>query len=117
MSPLRIRAGIRRFGCRSAGLLALLLVVGLVQVHHSDVSMAGMHSDGAVETIVLAVCAGALTAVGAAVASVTLGRIALGRWPLLRQDLPAAAVRAGAPMWARARAGPPPLVLNCVSRR
>lgn len=114
---MTIRRGIRRFGQRSASLLALLMIVGAVLVHHSDLSMGDMHHDGEMKPIVMTICVGMLTAVGAVVVAVALGIYDLGRWPLLRAARPYAAVCDRLPVWARARAGPPPLLLICVSRR
>ena len=114
---MTIRRGMRRFGRRSVGLLALLTVVGAVQLHHSDLSMGEMHHDGGMNPIVMTVCIGMLTAVGAAVVAVAIGVLALGRWPLLRRS-PLHSVAGGRiSLLCRARAGPPPLLLICVSRR
>lgn len=100
-----------------AGLLALLMIIGTVQLHHADVSMAGMPHDGTMSPIVMAICVGMLTAVGAAVLAIALGVVPLGRWPRSRRSRSLSTVCDPVPVWARARAGPPPLLLLCVSRR
>lgn len=117
VSPMAIRRGIRRFGRRSVGLFALLLVVGIVQLHHSDLSMGDMQHDGLMNPVAMTICVGMLTAVGAAVVAVAFGLLSLGRWPIVRRMRLYEAVCDRTPMWVRARAGPPPLLLFCVSRR
>lgn len=117
MSPLAIRGRIRRHGRRSAGLVALVMILGAVQVHHADLSMGDMPHDGGVTPIVMTICAGMLTAIGAAVAAVAIGLLVLGPWPARRPTFLRDVVCDPCPIWARARAGPPPLLLICVSRR
>jgi type IV secretory pathway VirB2 component (pilin) len=115
MSIIAVRRLTRRLGRRVAGMFALLCVLGAVGVHHSGVAMDEMHHDGMAETV-LEVCLGALSALGAVVAAVAIGMIALGRWPLRRLDPAGLAVRAVRTPSLRPRAGPSALVLLCVSR-
>lgn len=117
VSPMAIRRSIRRLGRRSAGLLALLMVVGMVQLHHSDIAMGDMHHDGGINPVVMTICIGMLSAVGAAVVAIAVGLLDLGRWPIVRRTRLFSGLCDRAPRWARARAGPPPLLLLCVSRR
>lgn len=114
---MAIRRAIRRFGHRSAGLFALLLVVGAVQMHHSDLSMGDMHHDSGMGQVVMTICVGMMTAVGAAVLAVATGLLSLGRWPFIRRTPIRRASCDSTPIWARARAGPTPLLLICVDRR
>ena len=117
VSPLAIRRAIRRLGRRSAGIVALLMVVGAVQLHHSDLAMGDMHHDGDMNPIVMTMCLGMFTAVGAAVVAIAIGLLDLGRWAPVRAPQLAHAPRDRVALGPRARAGPPPLLLFCVSRR
>lgn len=116
MSPLRLRALLKR-GRRHAALVVLVVAVGCaVAAHHGGAVMDDGHGSmdmGAVAQM----CLAAFTAIGAAVAAVSVGLLALGR----RRT--AALLSAPGIPWtprlerARARAGPALLCLLCVSRR
>lgn len=113
---MAIRRGIRRLGRRTAGMLALVAVLGAVQLHHSDMDMGAMHHDGGMPAV-MTVCLAALCAVGAAVVAIAVGMLALGRWPVVQRRCPRVSGAWQAPRWALARAGPPPSLLFCVIRR
>lgn len=117
VSPLALRRRWGRFRNRRTATLAALLMAMAIAAHHSAIGMSdGMHH-GMGMNVVAEICLGVFTAVGAAVASVAVGLVRLGRWrppsPLLASGL-SAAVAAPLP---RARAGPPLLSLICVCRR
>lgn len=123
VGPIAARRLLRRFACHFLGVLAVLAVAGAVTVHHVEpeaMDMGAMsamtgHHDGAMP--VMQMCLGAMCAIGAAVAAVAVGVLALGRWKPVAlighpglsepQDVPS-----GVP-----RAGPLLLCLVCVSRR
>ncbi len=116
VGPIAIRRQVRRLRRHAAGLLLVIAVAGAVVAHHSDFAPDGLHHDMALSAVEL--CVGAFTAVGAAVAAVSLGSIALGRWPTPAPLAPTAriALHGGGPT-PLARAGPSLLPLVCVWRR
>lgn len=77
--------------------------------------MSDMHHDGMSTAIEM--CMGAFTAVGAAVAAVAIGMLALGRWPDTSELAGGASLTLGGACAPEARAGPPPLSQLCVWRR
>ena len=93
-------------------------LAAMVVVHHAEPSMtaAGAHHDmGGMAAMQM--CLGAFVAVGAAVAVITLGAVALGRWKPVCELVPSGlAVSVDVPQ-AVPRAGPSLLLLLCVSRR
>jgi hypothetical protein len=107
----------RRLCRHAAGLLLVLALGGAIAVHHGVMGLDGMHHDGMGATVEM--CLGVFTAVGAAVAAVALGVLALGRWRTPLTLLPAGAltVRLAGRRGPEARAGPPPLSRLCVWRR
>ena len=84
-----------------------------ITAHHSGMALSGKHHgmDGG---SVVELCLGVFTAVGAAVAAIALGSIALAARRVAVRLRPAVAVLPGPPPLPRARADP--LVL-CVIRR
>jgi hypothetical protein len=115
MSPLAIRRSTRRLRRHAAGLLLVLALGGAIAAHHSGMGMGDMHhgSMGAVVEL----CVGTFTAIGAAVAAVAMGLLALGRWPTPLILIPGGVLMSAPPAPYPARAGPPPLSLLCVWRR
>lgn len=103
---------------RHLGLLAALLVLGTATVaHHGAIAAQGMHDHGAL-TAAVEMCAGVLTAIGAAVAAAAWGVIALARrWLPAAARAPAVIALAYGRPTARPRAGPALLCLLCVSQR
>lgn len=104
----------RRFRRQGAGVLLVVVLAGMIAFHHGRTSVAHVEHDGM--TAVVELCVGAFTAVGTAIAAVTLGVLALGRWPtqlcpLLGGGLVVATTRAPG-----ARAGPRLLSELCVWR-
>jgi len=115
VGSIAINRYLRRLGRGATALVLVLALGGAVALAHADPAMAGMHDAMAMST--LEACVGVLTAVGAAVAAVCVGLIALGRW---RTPPPLASgtwtVRSCVGR-SRARAGPSLLPLVCVWRR
>lgn len=96
--------------------MVVVLFSATVAMHHTDLSAADSPHDTGMSAVA-EMCLAAFTAVGAAAIAVVVGFVALGRWrpPLL---LGAASVLLAPRVSpARARAGPPLLLLLCVSRR
>lgn len=117
MGPIAVRRHLRRHR-RGDGLAALAVVIcaAAIALHHIDLAADQPHH-GTGMSAAVEMCLAALTAVGAAVAAVVVGLIALGRWrpPLVLEGAGlCVAVRSPVP---RARAGPGLLLLLCVSRR
>lgn len=99
-----------------AALLVIIALGAAIAVHHSGIAMGDMHHADGVEGAI-ELCLGVFAAVGAAVAVVALGMVALGRW---RPPTVACAVglsRVAAAAGPRARAGPTLVSLLCVCRR
>jgi hypothetical protein len=115
VSPLAIRRLARRCRRRGTALLAVLAVGTAVAAHHSSLSMADMHHDGFAGAA-MELCLGVFVAVGAAVAAVAIGLVALGRWRPDTDLRPAGLSGARRRPEPRARAGPSLLTLLCVSR-
>lgn len=102
---------------RHLGTLAVLLVLGTaVAVHHGAIASQGMHDHGAMNAAV-EMCAGVLTAIGAAVAAAVWGVLALAYRRPLAMLAPSMLALASGRATARSRAGPELLCLLCVSRR
>lgn len=115
MSPLRIRRRLRRHRRHLAVIVAVITLAGLIAAHHSVMLMESHHEAGTLAVVEM--CLGVFTAVGAAIASVGVGSLALGRWrPSLTLRAPGSARGLGAPV-ARARHGPGLVSVLCVSRR
>ena len=93
----------------------MIVLLAAVGAHHSP-SLGDLHH-GSEMAAVAQLCLGVFTAVGAAVVAVTLGLIALGRWPPLARPGSSRERNVSRPPEPRARAGPALLVLLCVSRR
>ena len=96
-------------------MLAVLLIAGSIAVHHGAMGLGDTHADMAMSAVA-EFCLGVFTAVGAAIATVALGALRLGRWrpPAV---LSASGLIAGAPVVVpRSRAGPVYLTFLCVSR-
>ena len=117
MGPIAVRRHLRRHRRRNGlAALAVLVCAAAIALHHTDLGAEQPHHDTGMSAAV-EMCLAAFTAVGAAVAAVAVGLIALGRWrpPLVLQAAGLwFAVRSPVP---RARAGPGLLLLLCVSRR
>ena len=117
MGPTAVRRLLLRHCTKGAmAVVAVVLFSAAVAMHHTDLSPADSpHHTGMGE--VAEMCLAAFTAVGAAVVAVTVGLVVLGRWrPPLILGPTSVPVAARVPA-ARARAGPPLLLLLCVSRR
>ena len=97
--------------------MALIVALsGAIAAHHSGIALGETHHDGV--SPVVEMCAAAFVAVGATVAAVTIGRIALGRWSIVIQPTPVDALSRAGTRGPAARAGPsPPLSLLCMWRR
>jgi hypothetical protein len=98
-------------------MLAAALVCVAIATHHAGLVTEGEPHHGSTNGLVVELCLGVFTAVGAAVAARAVGTVALGRWraPLLvwpRGHSLAPEVPTG-----RSRAGPSALSLLCVRRR
>jgi hypothetical protein len=115
MSPLAIRRSTRRLRRHAAGLLLVFALGGALAAHHSGMATGDMHH-GSMSAVV-EMCVGAFTAVGATIATVAIGLLALGRWPTPQVLMPAGVLASVPPAPYPARAGPPPLSLLCVWRR
>lgn len=116
MGPIAIRRQIRSLvACHTAGLLIVLALAVATAAHHSDLAPGGMHHEMAMTAVEL--CVGALTAIGAAVAALSLGVIALGRWspPAIHGHAAWLAVARNGQR-PEARAGPSLLPVICVWR-
>lgn len=100
---------------RRITVVATVLVLGLITVHHAGVPMDPHHDMGM--SSVIEMCLDGFTAVGAAVAAVGFAVFALGRWHPVPAMVPAAALAARPVPLARARHSPELLSLLCVSRR
>ena len=117
MAPIAVRRHLRRHR-RLNGLAALtvLACAAAIALHHTDLAADQPHHDTGMSAAV-EMCLAAFTAVGAAVAAVVVGLIALGRW---RPPLVLGATGLGfavRPPVPRARAGPGLLLLLSVDRR
>lgn len=115
VSPLAARRWMRRLRRHAAGLLLVLALAAAIVVHHGAISLDGVHHDGTAAAVEM--CLGVFTAVGAAVAAIALGVLALGRWRTPLALLPVGALRRAGTRAPEARAGPPPLAQLCVWRR
>ncbi len=113
MSPIALRARVRRWRRHAAAIALMLTILCAVAMHHAGPAMGEQHH-GADLAAVAQMCLGMFTAVGAAVLAVALGLLVLGRWrpALLANGMPSP-IRSPAP---RVRAGPAMLVLLCVRR-
>ena len=109
-----IRCWSRRFRRQVAGLLLVVAVAGMVAFHHSGTGVAHVEHDGM--TAVVELCVGAFTAVGTAIAAVTLGVLALGRWPTQLGRFPGGGLAVATSRAPGARAGPRLLSELCVWR-
>jgi len=116
MGPIEVRRRIRNARRHAAGLLLVLTLGTAVAVHHSEVASGGTHHDMAMTAAEL--CVGVFTAVGTAVAAISLGFLALGRWPTPALLAPTAWISVwGSGPCPSARAGPSLLAVVCVWRR
>ena len=115
MSPIAIRRSTRRLRRHVAGLLLVCALGSAIAAHHTGIGMSDIHHDGMSTAIEM--CMGAFTAVGAAVAAVAIGMLALGRWPTTIELAGGASLTLGGACAPEARAGPRPLSQLCVWRR
>ena len=96
--------------------MLVVALSGAIAAHHGGIAMGDLHHDGMTSAIEM--CAGAFVAVGAAVAVVAIGILALGRCPTLIGLAPADAPWQSRLCAPAARAGPRlPLAQICVWRR
>jgi len=116
VSPIVLRARMRRWRRHAASIGLLLALVAAVAMHHAAPAMGDMHS-GPEMTAAAEMCLGVFAAVGAAVVAVAFGLIALGRWRPAALPRLSGPLRASLPPQPRARPGPALLVVLCVSRR
>ena len=114
MSPLAIRRAARRLRRHAAGVLVVLALGAIVALHHSGMAAGDMHHSGM--GMVVELCLGVFTAVGATVAAIAIGLRSLGRWRP-RRVLPAGARIVSRHQTVEPRAGPPPQPFLCVWRR
>jgi hypothetical protein len=116
VGPIAIRRSMRRLRRHVAGVVLAVALSGAIAAHHSGIGMGDMHHGGMSAAVEM--CAAAFTAVGAAVAAVAIGILALGRRLAPDELFPAGGAT---PVGARApaaRAGPPLLFSQlCVWRR
>ncbi len=102
---------------RHLGTLAVLLVLGAaIAVHHGAIASQGMHDHGATNAAI-EMCAGVLTAIGAAVAAAVWGALSLAHRRPVAVLAPSVIALACGRATARSRAGPALLCLLCVDRR
>lgn len=108
VGPIVVLRLIRRSRGHLAGLVAVFALASVLAMHHGEMGggeMGGMHHEpGAAMT--MTVCLGAFVALGAAVASLAVGSVRLGRWGVVRLAAPGALLRAEE-LRSRSRAGPP----------
>jgi hypothetical protein len=107
----------RRLRRNGAALATVLAIGGAVAVHHSDLAIGAMHHDAGGMGATLELCLGVFGAVGAGVAAVAIGLMALARWRPPRLLGAVALSHAVAAPEPRARPGPSVLSLLCVRRR
>jgi len=113
MSPIALRARLRRWRRHGAAIALLFTILCAVAVHHAAPTLGEEHHAADLATVAQ-MRLGVFAAVGAAVAAVAFGLLALGRW---RPVAPASGVSSPArPPEPRVRAGPAMLVLLCVRR-
>ena len=112
MSPIVLRARLRRWRRHTAPPALLLVLLALVAVHHAAPAIGEAHHSEIVAVAEL--CLGAFTAVGAALVAAGLG---LHRWRPAILLHRAAVPRTPRLPQPRTRAGPALLKLLCVSRR
>ena len=116
VSLLAIHRAARRLRRHDAALLVILALGAAIAAHHSGIAMGDVHhADGVDGAVVL--CLGVFAAVGAAVAVVALGMVALGRWRPPTVACAAGLSRVAAAVAPRARGGPTLVSLLCVCRR
>lgn len=119
VSTLTIRRRIGRARCHSVAVTVVLALGLAVAIHHAGVAMGsmdhGMHDDGPLTA--MAMCAGALVAVGAVVVAVALGMVALGGCRPVSLHIASPRPMALALPEPRARAGPLLLIFLCRSLR
>lgn len=116
VSPIAIRCATRWLRRHLAGLLLVLALGGAVAAHHSGIGLGDMHHDGMSAAVEM--CVGACVAVGAAVAAVLIGMLALGRWPTVLELGPGGTLALAGASAPESRAGPPPPHSQlCVWRR
>ncbi len=113
MSPIALRARVRRWRRHAAAIALMLTILCAVAMHHAGPAM-GEEQHTADLAAVAQMCLGMFTAVGAAVAAVAFGLLALGRRRLA--VLPNVMSSPARPPQPRVRAGPAMLVLLCVRR-
>lgn len=109
----------RRSRHQLAAVMVVLALGSIIAVHHSGVAMGSMHqgmNDGGTAAV-MAVCAGVLLAVGAAVVAVAVGSVGLGRWRLASDRFPTGMQKLVGLPEPRARAGPVVLAFLCRSLR
>ena len=114
MSALAIRRGTRRLRRHTAGVLVVLALGAIIAVHHTAVTSGEMQHAGMGTAIEL--CLGVFTAVGVAVAAISLGLHSLGRWDTPPRLLPLGLLVAVRRLTLEPRAGPPGQPLLCVWR-
>jgi hypothetical protein len=116
VSPIAIRSAMQRIRRRLAGLVLFVALSGAIAAHHSGIAIGDMHDDGMSAAIEM--CVGAFVAVGAGVAVVAIGIVALGRWPAVIDLGPTDALPHSRICAPATRAGPSqPLAQLCVWRR
>ena len=116
MSPIALRARLRRWRHHAALAALFVALVAVIGLHHGAPAIGAAHHDS--EMVAVAeMCLGVLTAVGAAVVVVGLALIAFGRWrPAILHHAHGVLATVRLPL-PRVRGGPTLLVLLCVSRR
>jgi len=115
VSALKIRRVLRRQHRRLAVTSVVLLLAGLIAVHHGGALMNMQHDSGM--GAVAEMCLGIFTAVGSAIVAAGLAVVALGRWRPAPRLLPDRVEHGAGVAVARARHGPATLSLLCVIRR
>jgi hypothetical protein len=94
---------------------AVLALTALLAVHHSGALM-DLHQHAGMG-VLIQMCLGVFTAVGAVLAAAAVAVVALGRRRPTRARLPGGAISALDAPPARARHGPAVVCVLCVSRR
>jgi hypothetical protein len=115
VSAIGIRRRLRRHRRHLAVITAVIVLAGLLAVHHSGALM-DMHPHTGMG-VVIQMCLGVFTSVGVALIAATVAAVALGRRRPTRALFRSGAMRALTAPVARARHGPAAACVLCVSRR